>query len=147
MDREPVPSAIVARLLEAAKELEEWAVEHRQATLAEHEKGVLRIFRRVMGPALGAVLERALGLDHPAAQRQRAACPACGVRRRPHQWRNRQPVSPSGLIATSSTLPRRPTRVGPSLPPLAATSHTRTVVSRLAVATRVPSGLHAATRT
>src|SRR5712691_11771672 len=66
MEREPVPSAIVARLLEAAKELEEWAVEHRQATLAEHEKGVLRIFRRVMGPALGAVLERALGLDHPA---------------------------------------------------------------------------------
>jgi len=82
MEREPVPSAIVARLLEAAKELEEWAVEHRQATLAEHEKGVLRIFRRVMGPALGAVLERALGLDHPAAQRQRAACPECGVRRR-----------------------------------------------------------------
>ena len=96
MEREPVPSAIVARLLEAAKELEEWAVEHRQATLAEHEKGVLRIFRRVMGPALGAVPERALGLDHPAAQRQRAACPACGVRRRPHQWRNRQPVSVCG---------------------------------------------------
>ena len=40
MDREPVPSAIVARLLEAAKELEEWAVEHRQATLAEHERAV-----------------------------------------------------------------------------------------------------------
>ncbi|MCA1836800.1 MAG: hypothetical protein LC721_10955 [Actinobacteria bacterium] len=72
MEREPVPSAIVARLLEAAKELEEWAVEHRQATLAEHEQGVLSIFRRVMGPALGAVLERALGLDHPAARRQRA---------------------------------------------------------------------------
>src|SRR6266849_1109500 len=96
MDLEPVPSGIVARLLEAAKELEEWAVEHRQATLAEHEKGVLRIFRRVMGPALGAVLERALGLDHPAAQRHRAACPECGVRRRPHQWRNRQPVSVCG---------------------------------------------------
>ena len=96
MEREPVPSAIVARLLEAAKELEEWAVEHRHATLAEHEKGVLSIFRRVMGPAMGAVLERALGLDHPAAQRQRAACPECGVRRRPHQWRNRQPVSVCG---------------------------------------------------
>jgi len=96
MDLEPVPSGIVARLLEAAKELEEWAVEHRQATLAEHEKGVLRIFQRVMGPALGAVLERALGLDHPAAQRQRAACPECGVRRRPHQWRKRQPVSVCG---------------------------------------------------
>src|SRR6266851_5330916 len=96
MDREPVPSAIVTRLLEAAKEFEEWAVEHRQANLAEHERGVLRIFRRVMGPVLGAVLERALGLDQPSAQRQRATCPECGTRRRPHQWRQRQPVSVCG---------------------------------------------------
>src|SRR2546428_10873498 len=83
MDREPVPSAIVARLLEAAKELEEWAVEHRQATLAEHERGVLHIVRSVMGSTLGAVLEHARQLDHPAAQWQRAACPECGKRRRP----------------------------------------------------------------
>src|SRR5258708_3112516 len=67
MDREPVPSAILTRLLEAAKELEEWAVGHRQATLAEHERAVLRIFRSVMGPTLGAVLERALQLDQAAA--------------------------------------------------------------------------------
>src|SRR5712692_810882 len=80
MDREPVPSAIVTRLLEAAKECEEWAVEHGQANLTEHEQGVLQIFRRVMGPVLGAVLERALQLDHPAARRQRAACPGCGCR-------------------------------------------------------------------
>jgi hypothetical protein len=96
MDREPVPSAIVARLLEAAKKLEQWAVEHRQASLAEHERGVLQILRGVMGPVLGGVLERALGLDHPAAQRQRAACPECGKRRRPHQWRERKPVSVCG---------------------------------------------------
>src|SRR5258708_15174648 len=96
MDRDPVPSAIVTRLLEAAKEFEEWAVQHRQANLAEHERGVLRIFRRVMGPVLGAVLERALGLDQPSAQRQRATCPECGTRRRPHQWRQRQPVSVCG---------------------------------------------------
>ena len=71
MEREPVPSAIVARLLEAAKELEEWAVEHRQATLAEHEKGVLRIFRRVMGPALGGARTGAGAgsAGHPAATR------------------------------------------------------------------------------
>src|SRR6266571_3800615 len=97
MDREPVPSAIVTRLLEAAKELEQWAGEHRQANLTEHEQGVLQIFRRVMGPVLGAVLERALQLDHPAARRQRAACPGCGKHRRPHQWRTRQPVSVCGL--------------------------------------------------
>ena len=40
MDREPVPSAIVTQMLQSAKELEEWAVEHRQASLAEHEQGV-----------------------------------------------------------------------------------------------------------
>src|SRR6266849_481990 len=96
MDRESVPSAILTRLLEAAKELEEWAVGHRQATLAEHERAVLRIFRSVMGPTLGAVLERALQLDQPAAQRQHAACPECGKRRRPHQWRERQPMSVCG---------------------------------------------------
>ena len=96
MEREPVPTAIVTRMQEAAKDLEQWAVEHRQARLAEHERGVLRIFRRVMGPVLGGVLERALGLDHPAAQRQSAACPECGTRRRPHQWRERQPVSVCG---------------------------------------------------
>ena len=96
MDREPVPSAIVTRLLEAAKELEQWAVEHRQANLTQHEQGVLQIFRRAMGPVLGAVLERALQLDHPAARRQRAACPGCGKHRRPHQWRTRQPVSVCG---------------------------------------------------
>jgi hypothetical protein len=96
MDREPVPSAIVARLLEAAKELEKWAVEHRHATLTEHELGVLGIFRGIMGPVLGAVLERAQQLDHPAAQRQHAACPECGKPRRPHQWRERQPVSVCG---------------------------------------------------
>ena len=96
MDREPVPSAIVTRLLQAAKELEDWAVGHRRASLSEHEQGVLRIFRRVMGPVLGAVLERALQLDHPLARRLRSACPGCGKHRRPHQWRARQPVSVCG---------------------------------------------------
>src|SRR5437899_10643493 len=81
MDREPVPSAIVTRLLEAAEELERWAGEHRQAKLTEHEQGVLQIFRRVMGPVLGAVLERALPPDHPAARRQPAAGPGYGQHR------------------------------------------------------------------
>ena len=49
MDRESVPSAIVTPLLEAAKELQEWAAGHRQATLAEHERAVLRIFARSWG--------------------------------------------------------------------------------------------------
>ena len=96
MNPEPVPSAIVARLLESAKELEEWADTHRKANLADHEQGVLAIFRRCMGPALGAVLERALELDQPSTRRLRSACPECGTRRRPHQWRVRSPMSQCG---------------------------------------------------
>src|SRR6266849_1190523 len=97
MKPEPVPSAIVSRLLESAKELEEWADTHRTASLAEHEQGVLEIFRRCMGPALGGVLERALELDQPSARRLRSACPQCGTRRRPHQWRVRSPMTQCGL--------------------------------------------------
>ncbi len=79
MSPAPAPSRIVAQLLEAAHTLEHWADRHRTASLAEHEQGVLGMFRQVIGPTLGAVLERALGLDQPAATRQRASCPACGT--------------------------------------------------------------------
>lgn len=56
---------------------------------------MLAIFRR-MGPTLGAVLAHAFGLDQAAAQRQRATCPGCGQRRRPHMWHTRQPVGTCG---------------------------------------------------
>ena len=96
MNPELVPSAIVTQLLEAAAVQERWADTHRTASLAEHEQGVLGIFRRTLGPVLGAVLERALRLDQPASGRQRAACLECGRRRRPHQWRTRRPLSVCG---------------------------------------------------
>ncbi len=120
MTPDTVPSAIVAHLVEAAQELERWAETHRTATFAEHEQGVLAIFRRVMGPALGAVLARALGLDHPAAQQQRATCPDCGQGRRPHMWRVRHPVGVCGRT--------------PSGPPRSITSR---LTSRLFVQTSV----------
>src|ERR1700694_617061 len=96
MNPEPVPSAIVSRLLASAKELEELADTHRTASLAEHEQGVLEIFRRCVGSPLGSVLERALELDQPSARRLGSACPECGARRRPHQWRIRSPMSQCG---------------------------------------------------
>ena len=96
MEAELSPSAIVIQMLELAGTLERWADSHRAANLAEHEQGVLSIFREVLGLALGAVLERTQGLDQPATRRVRAACPRCGVRRRPHQWRTRQPLSVCG---------------------------------------------------
>lgn len=98
MNPEPAPSWIVARLLQTAEELEQWARRHRRATLAEHEQGVLRIFRRVMGEALGAVVTRALELDQPVARRVRSACPGCGRKRKPHSWRRRQLLSVCGAV-------------------------------------------------
>jgi hypothetical protein len=96
MEAELSPSAIVTQMLELAGTLERWADSHRTANLAEHEQGVLSMFRQVLGLVLGAVLERAQGLDQPTARRVRAACPGCGARRRAHQWRTRQPLSVCG---------------------------------------------------
>lgn len=98
MVAEPAPSRIVAVLVEAAQDLERWARRHRRATLAEHEQGVLRIFRGLMGEALGAVLSRALELDQPVARRVRAACTGCGRKRKPHSWRRRQLLSVCGAV-------------------------------------------------
>ncbi len=71
MNPEPVPSAIVSRLVQTAKELEEWADTHRTANLAEHEQGVLEIFRRNMRPALGALHQGGEPLEKNAAQPRR----------------------------------------------------------------------------
>lgn len=99
MTPETIPSPIVPPLQEAAEALEAWARTHRRATLAEHEQGVLAIFRAVMGPALAAVLRRALELDQPVARRVRSSCPGCGRRRRPHSWRKRQVLSVCGAAS------------------------------------------------
>lgn len=97
MPSDTLPTTIVALCAALAVELDAWAVAHRPATLAEHEQGVLASLRRVAGHLLGAVLERAQGLDHPAARRQQASCPSCGTRRRPRQWRTRRPVTVCGV--------------------------------------------------
>src|SRR6185503_1369700 len=99
MSAATIPSPIVALLEQAGEQLERWARDHRRATLAEHEQGVLRIFRQVMGAALGAVLTRALALDQPSTARLRASCPGCGQRRKPRpRLRPRQFLSICGAV-------------------------------------------------
>ena len=93
---EPTPSAIVEQAQQLVEALERWARTHRAATLAEHEQGVLALLRQWMGPLLGAVLARALELDHPRAREARVPCPRCGRRRAPHQWRTRRPLTVCG---------------------------------------------------
>lgn len=98
MNPATIPDPIVAVAQELAVGLWAWARAQRGATLAEHEQGVLALFRRLMGPALGATLSVALGLDHPATGRLREPCPRCGRRRKPHAWRKRDLLSVCGTV-------------------------------------------------
>jgi hypothetical protein len=98
MDAATIPAGIVALGQEVAAGLWAWAREHRGATLAEHEQGVLALFRRLMGPALGATVSEALGTGHPAAGRLREPCPSCGRRAKPHARRKRELLSICGAV-------------------------------------------------
>ena len=99
MTTDPIPSPIVRELGGLAEDLEQWAVAHRQGTLAEHEQGVLEAVRRRLGRLLGAVLVRAQQLDEPREQRRRRPCPRCGRRGGPQTatGRRRQPVTVCGV--------------------------------------------------
>lgn len=96
MEAGAAPVGIVALALGVGEGLERWAREHREATLEEHERGVLELMRRHLGRLLGAVLEEALGLNQPAARRLRSGCPDCGSRSRPHEWRQRELLTVCG---------------------------------------------------
>lgn len=99
MDAAPIPAGIVALGQHLAQELAAWTRAHPNATLAEHEHGVLAIFRQHMGAGLQAVLAHAQGLDRPATRRLRAACPGCGARRKPHDpARGRQVLTVCGAV-------------------------------------------------
>lgn len=98
MDAATIPEGIVAVGRQVAEGLWAWAREHRRAELKEHERGVLELFRRLMGPALGATVAEATGLAHPAAARLRAPCPACGLRRAPRRPRKRELLTICGAL-------------------------------------------------
>ena len=99
MDAATIPAGIVAVGEAVSRELAAWARAHPRATLAEHEQGVLAIFRRLMGLGLQAVVTQAQGLDRPATRRLREACPSCGTRRRPQAAaRTRQVLTVCGAI-------------------------------------------------
>jgi hypothetical protein len=98
MDAATIPDPIVALGQQVAAGLWAWARAHRGAELAEHEQGVLALFRRLMGPALGVALAVALGLDRPVARRLREPCPTCRRRRRVHAWRVRRVLTVCGPV-------------------------------------------------
>ena len=98
MDAATIPQGIVAVGRQVAEGLWAWARDHRRATLAEHERGVLELFRRLMGSGLGAVVAEATGTAHPAAARLREPCPGCGQRRAPRKPRKRELLTVCGAV-------------------------------------------------
>lgn len=100
MPADPIPSSIVGVLSALAEELEQWAVAHRDGTLAEHEQAVLAAVRRRLGTLLGAVLTQAQRLDEAQEQHRGRSCPTCGRRCRPQAaGRARQPVTVCGVAS------------------------------------------------
>ncbi len=96
-DADDLPAEIGPAVQAFAHRLAQPVRTHRDASLEAHEQGVLALVRRAMGPMLGAVLARSLQLDQPRARWERVACPQCGRRRAPHQWRTRQPLTVCGV--------------------------------------------------
>lgn len=98
MDAATIPAEIVAVGRQVAEGLWAWARDHRRATLAEHERGVLELFRGLMGAALGAAVAEASGAAHPAAGRLREPCPGCGLKRAPRRARKRELLTICGAV-------------------------------------------------
>jgi hypothetical protein len=85
-----LPPAIVASLEALGQTLLEWGPQHRDATLATHEAGVLAAVRAALPALLEAVVQQRTTALAPAQQRQREPCPDGGTRRAArHQWRKR----------------------------------------------------------
>ena len=93
-----LPEKIVAVVSALAEDLADWCVDGRDKSLAVHEQAVLERVRKVLPVLLGAVVEASTsGLD-PRLARQRAACPTCRRKVKPHQARRRQVLTVCGAV-------------------------------------------------
>jgi hypothetical protein len=97
-ESEALPTGIVARLATLGRELTEFARQHRDASLAELERGLLEIMRQTMPGLLGEVIGLSLsGLD-PSLARLPEPCPTCGQRTRAQSWREREVLTICGRV-------------------------------------------------
>jgi hypothetical protein len=95
---ETLPAGIVACVAQLGSDLATWAQAHRDAPLAEQERGVLEVVRRALPGLLAAVLEQSTsGLQAPVAQ-WRQSCPRCGTRTRVQSRRRRAVLTTCGLV-------------------------------------------------
>jgi hypothetical protein len=93
-----LPEKIVAALNGLAEDLADWCVAGRDQPLAAHEQAVLARVRQVLPLLLGAVIEASTSELDPRLARQRAACPTCRRKTKPHQARRRQVLTICGPL-------------------------------------------------
>ena len=93
-----LPDEIVAVVSALAEDLADWCIAGRDKTLAAHEQAVLERVRQVLPRLLRAVVEAATSELDPRLARQRAACPTCRRKTKPHQARPRQVQTTCGVL-------------------------------------------------
>lgn len=93
-----LPAAMVAELEALGRALLAWTQRHRDASLAEHEQGVVEALRAAAPGLLSAVLTSATTTLDARQPRLPEACPHCGVRTRGHGWRPRRVLTRCGAV-------------------------------------------------
>lgn len=93
-----LPAAMVAELETLGRALLAWTQRHRDASLAEHEQGVVEALRAAAPGLLSAVLTSATTTLDARQPRLPEACPHCGVRTRGHGWRPRRVLTRCGAV-------------------------------------------------
>jgi hypothetical protein len=93
-----LPPAMVAELEALGRAVLGWAQRHRDASLAEHEQGVLEQLRTAAPGLLAAVVAAATTTLDARQPRLPEACPDCAARTRGHGWRTRRVLTRCGVI-------------------------------------------------
>lgn len=92
-----LPAPIVATLTTLGQQLADWIATHPDATLAEHEAGLLAAVRHALPPLLGGVVAAATTALAPRRP-PRPRCPGCQRRLVVHSWRERTVSSRCGVL-------------------------------------------------
>ncbi len=97
-ENEAPPSEMVTRLETLGRQLTAFAREHRDASLAELERGVLEVVRQALPDLLGQVIRRSTSALDPRLARLPQPCPTCGERAPVQSWRTREVLTVCGKV-------------------------------------------------
>ncbi len=93
-----LPARMVAEVEALGQTLVAWATAHPDATLAEHEAGVLAAVRTALPRLLGLVVEQSTRALAAVPTPRWPRCPGCTRRTPPHSWRSRQVRTTCGVV-------------------------------------------------